>query len=178
MEAILAPARLMSRYRDLQVPVALIAVIAMLVLPVPPVLLDALLSINLVLAITILLLTTYTKDALEFSVFPSLLLFTTLFRLALNVAAMKLILTTAHAGKVIYEFGDLVVGGNQVVGIILFATLVVIQFIVITSGAGRVAEVAARFTLDAMPGKQMSIDADINAGIIDETEARDWKSVV
>ncbi|HOS94601.1 MAG TPA: flagellar biosynthesis protein FlhA, partial [Armatimonadota bacterium] len=172
MEAILAPARLMSRYRDLQVPVALIAVIAMLVLPVPPVLLDALLSINLVLAITILLLTTYTKDALEFSVFPSLLLFTTLFRLALNVAAMKLILTTAHAGKVIYEFGDLVVGGNQVVGIILFATLVVIQFIVITSGAGRVAEVAARFTLDAMPGKQMSIDADLNAGIIDEAEAR------
>ena len=117
-------------------------------------------------------MTPSTKDALEFSVFPSLLLFTTLFRLALNVAAMKLILTTAHAGKVIYEFGDLVVGGNQVVGIILFATLVVIQFIVITSGAGRVAEVAARFTLDAMPGKQMSIDADINAGIIDETEAR------
>jgi len=167
-----SPLQRLTRQADLQIPVALILVVSILVIPLPAPLLDLLLSLNLGVSLVVLLLTTYTRNALEFSVFPSLLLVLTLFRLALNVAATKLILGEAHAGQVINAFGEMVVGGNQVVGIVVFAILVVIQFVVITSGAGRVAEVAARFTLDAMPGKQMAIDADLNAGIIDENQAR------
>lgn len=149
-----------------------VAIIGMMILPLPTGLLDLLLVFNLSLALTILLVTMYTRRALDFSVFPSLLLIVTLLRLALNVSASRLILLQAHAGEVINAFGSFVVGGNYVVGVVIFIILVVIQFVVITNGAGRVAEVAARFTLDAMPGKQIGIDADLNAGIISEDQAR------
>ncbi|HET7768725.1 MAG TPA: flagellar biosynthesis protein FlhA, partial [Chloroflexota bacterium] len=139
-------------------------------LPTP--FLDLLLVVNLSAALMILLVSMYTTEPLAFSVFPTLLLITTLFRLALNISATRLILLQGHAGGVIDAFGNFVVGGSYVVGIVVFLILVVIQFVVITSGAGRVAEVAARFTLDAMPGKQMSIDADLNAGLIAESEAK------
>src|SRR5690606_33108705 len=144
----------------------------MMVLPMPPLLLDLLLALNISLALLVLLLTMNIQGALQFSIFPSLLLITTLFRLALNVSSTRLILLQGYAGEIIRAFGNFVVGGNYVVGFVVFLILVVIQFIVITKGAERVAEVAARFTLDAMPGKQMSIDADLNAGLIDEKEAR------
>ncbi len=144
----------------------------MMVLPLPAVLLDVLITVNIAIALTIVLLSLYTQDALEFSVFPSLLLFTTLFRLAINVSVTRLILLHGDAGAVIQAFGAFVVGGNVVVGLVVFLIIVVIQFVVITKGAGRVAEVAARFTLDAMPGKQMAIDADLNAGQITDDEAR------
>src|SRR5204863_2493735 len=123
-------------------------------------------------ALVMLLVGMYITEPLQFSAFPSLLLIATLFRLALNVSASRLILLHGHAGSVIASFGSFVVGGNYVVGVVIFLILIVIQFVVITNGAGRVAEVAARFTLDAMPGKQMSIDADLNAGSIDEETAR------
>ena len=126
----------------------------------------------------ILLVSLYTTETLQFSVFPSLLLIATLFRLSLNVAATKLILGDGHAGAVISAFGQYVVGGSYVVGIIAFLILIVVQFVVITNGAGRVAEVAARFTLDAMPGKQMSIDADMNAGLINEMQAKERRQVI
>jgi flagellar biosynthesis protein FlhA len=144
----------------------------MLVIPLPPGLLDFLLVVNISLALTILLVSMNTREALQFSIFPTLLLVTTLFRLALNVSTTRNIPTHGEGGQVIETFGDFVVGGNQVVGFVVFIILVIIQFIVITKGSERVAEVAARFTLDAMPGKQMSIDADLNAGMITEAEAR------
>ena len=149
-----------------------ILIILMMVIPLPPAVIDFLLSCNIALSVMILLTTTYITNPLQFSVFPSLLLFATLFRLALNVSTTSLILLQGYAGKLIAAFGGFVVGGNYVVGFIIFLILVIIQFVVITNGAGRIAEVAARFTLDAMPGKQMSIDADLNAGLIDEVEAR------
>ena len=149
-----------------------ILIILMMVIPLPPAVIDFLLSCNIALSVMILLTTTYITNPLQFSVFPSLLLFATLFRLALNVSTTRLILLQGYAGKLIAAFGSFVVGGNYVVGFIIFLILVIIQFVVITNGAGRIAEVAARFTLDAMPGKQMSIDADLNAGLIDEVEAR------
>lgn len=127
---------------------------------------------NISLSLLILLISMNIREALEISVFPSLLLITTLFRLALSVSSTRLILLTANPGRIILAFGEFVVGGNYVVGFVIFFILVVVQFIVITKGAERVAEVAARFTLDAMPGKQMSIDADLNAGLITEGEAR------
>ncbi|HUU55664.1 MAG TPA: flagellar biosynthesis protein FlhA [Armatimonadota bacterium] len=161
-----------ARHSDLLVSGGAVLIVAMLVVPLPHWALDALLVINIGAALTVLLMTAYTTHVLNFSVFPSLLLITTLFRLAINVSATRLILLHANAGAVIAAFGSFVVGGNYVVGIVVFIILVVIQFVVITNGAGRVAEVAARFTLDAMPGKQMAIDADLNAGLIDETEAR------
>ncbi len=160
------------RQSDVGLAVAVIAILAMMVVPLPPVLLSLLLSLNLTLALVILLATIYARQPLEFYVFPSLLLLTTLFRLALNVSSTRLILLHGYAGEVIEKFGQFVVGGNPVVGFIVFLILVVIQFVVITRGAERVSEVAARFTLDAMPGKQMSIDADLNAGLIDQDEAR------
>ena len=135
-------------------------------------LLDLLLAVNISLSLLILLISMNIREALEISVFPSLLLITTLFRLALSVSSTRLILLTANPGRIILAFGEFVVGGNYVVGFVIFFILVVVQFIVITKGAERVAEVAARFTLDAMPGKQMSIDADLNAGLITEGEAR------
>ncbi|MGE5578680.1 MAG: flagellar biosynthesis protein FlhA [Bacillota bacterium] len=162
----------MSKVTERIVPVFVILVVAMMVVPLPGVILDLLLAANFSITIGMLLLTMYTKEPLEFSVFPSLLLVMTLFRLALNVSATRLILLGGSPGSIITAFGQFVVGGNEVVGLIVFIILIIIQFVVITRGAERVAEVAARFTLDAMPGKQMSIDADLNAGAISEEEAR------
>ncbi len=160
------------KHADLGVAIGVVMVVVMMVLPLPAVLLDVLITVNLAIALTIVLLSLYTQDALELSVFPSLLLFTTLFRLAINISVTRLILLHGDAGSVIQAFGSFVVGGNVVVGLVVFLIIVVIQFVVITNGAGRVAEVAARFTLDAMPGKQMAIDADLNAGLITDDEAR------
>jgi len=166
------------RHSDLLVSVGAVMVVGMMIVPLPHWMLDALLVVNIACTLTVLLVTAYTTDALHFSVFPSLLLVMTLFRLALNISATRLILLHGDAGSVINAFGGIVVGGNYVVGIVVFLILVVIQFVVITNGAGRIAEVAARFTLDAMPGKQMAIDADLNAGLIDETEARERRQAV
>jgi len=158
--------------KDFAVLGAVIMIVVMMVIPLPTLLLDFLLIINISLSLTILLVAMNTKEPLEFAIFPSLLLLTTLFRLALNVSTTRSILKNADGGKVIETFGSFVVGGNYVVGFVIFLILIIIQFIVITKGSERVAEVAARFTLDAMPGKQMSIDADLNTGIINEHEAR------
>jgi flagellar biosynthesis protein FlhA len=165
------------RRTDLLLGAAVLGILAVLVVPLPALLMDLLISVNLTLSLLVLLVAMYVRRPLEFSVFPSLLLVITLYRLSLNVAATRLILLhggdgAGAAGRVIQGFGEYVVGGNFVVGVVLFLILVVIQFVVITKGAGRIAEVAARFTLDAMPGKQMAIDADLNAGLIAETEAR------
>ena len=157
----------------------IIAIILMIIIPLPVFLLDLMLIINIAISIIILLTTMYIKEALEFSVFPSLLLITTLFRLSLNVSSTRLILTNSgNAGAVIATFGNFVLQGNAVVGFIIFLIIVLVQFIVITKGAERVAEVTARFTLDAMPGKQMAIDADLSSGIITEQEARIRRSNV
>ncbi|MCD6318115.1 FHIPEP family type III secretion protein, partial [Candidatus Aerophobetes bacterium] len=164
---------LLTKRSDIVFALGAIGIISILVIPLPPFLMDAFLSLNLALSFTIFLLTVYVKRPLDFSVFPSLLLLATLFRLSLNVASTRLILLHAYAGKVIQAFGYFVVGGNYIVGIIVFLILVIINFIVITRGATRVSEVAARFTLDSMPGKQMSIDADLNAGLITEDQARE-----
>ena len=167
----------LSKHTDLLLAAALIGILAVMIVPLPSFLLDIALTLSLSLSLLILLVAIYTEKTLEFSVFPSLLLITTLFRLSLNVASTRLILTDGHhgkeaAGQVIAAFGDFVIGNYYVIGLIVFIILVVINFIVITKGSGRVAEVAARFTLDAMPGKQMSIDADLNSGLITEDEAR------
>lgn len=161
---------------DVIVSVIVIGIIGMIILPVPPALLDILLAVNITLAMLILLLTMFTTRVLDLSVFPTLLLVTTLFRLGLNISSTRLILTEGNAGEVITAFGNFVTGSNYVVGVIIFLIITIVQFIVITNGSGRIAEVAARFTLDAMPGKQMSIDADLNTGIINETEARQRRS--
>jgi flagellar biosynthesis protein FlhA len=158
---------------DISFSIAILAVVLLMVLPVPAFMMDILLIVNISLSIVILLLALYTKDPLEFSVFPTLLLIITLFRLVLNLSTTRLILgNQGQAGHVIETFGKFVTSGNLVVGIIIFLIIMIIQFIVITKGAERVAEVSARFTLDAMPGKQMAIDADLNSGAIDETTAR------
>ncbi len=170
-------ARLLGQ-SDVLLAVGVLMIIGMMVVPLPTPLLDLLISLNLALSITILLVALYTRDALDFSVFPSLLLIVTLFRLSLNVSSSRLILLQANAGDVIHSFGSFVVAGNYFVGIIVFLILTIIQFVVITNGAGRVAEVAARFTLDAMPGKQMSIDADLNAGLINEEQARTRRQTI
>jgi flagellar biosynthesis protein FlhA len=165
---------LLDRFKsrsDIYLAVGVLVVLAIMVIPLPTLLLDLFLSFNFTMAVTILLVAIYTREPLQFSVFPSILLLLTLFRLSLNVASTRLILGEAYAGKVISAFGNFVVTGNYVVGLVIFLILVIIQFVVITKGAGRIAEVAARFTLDAMPGKQMSIDADLNAGLIDERTA-------
>ena len=161
-----------SRTAEMGVAIAVVFIIALLVVPLPPFLLDLLLSLSIGVSLVVLLVAIYTTDPLEFSSFPSLILLLTLFRLALNVSSTRLILSEGHAGAVIQAFGQFVVGGNYAVGVVLFLILVGINFIVITKGAGRVAEVAARFTLDAMPGRQMAIDADLSAGLIDEATAR------
>ncbi len=171
-------ADLLLRHSDLLVSVGAVLIVIMLIVPMPHQLLDLLLVANIALTLIVLLVTAYNSEAMEFSVFPSLLLIVTLFRLALNISATRLILLNGDAGSVISAFGHFVVGGNYVVGIVVFLILVVIQFVVITNGAGRVAEVAARFTLDAMPGKQMAIDADMNAGLINEHEARARREAV
>jgi type III secretion protein V len=149
-----------------------VAIVAMMIVPLPTALLDLLLSVNIAAAVTLLLVSLYVRDALSFATFPTLLLLTTLFRLALEISATRLILLRGDAGEVIRAFGDFVVAGNLVVGAVVFVILTVVQFIVISKGAERVAEVAARFTLDAMPGKQMAIDAELRAGHIDAPEAR------
>ena len=156
----------------LAVPIGVVGIVLMLVVPLPPAMLDVLIAVNIASSLVILLTSMYVKRPLDFSVFPSLILVFTLFRLGLNVAATRLVLRDAFAGDVIHAFGSFVVGGSLVIGLVIFLILVVIQFVVITSGAGRVAEVGARFTLDAMPGKQMAIDADLNSGLIDEDTAR------
>lgn len=161
----------MGKHGDLIMVLLVVGILVVLFIPIPPALLDLLLLANFSFALLILLLTFYMARPVEFSTFPSLLLVATLFRLSLNIAATRLILTDADAGKVINAIGSLVVGGNYVVGLIVFLILVVVQFVVVTSGAQRVSEVAARFTLDSMPGQQMSIDADLNMGFIDQTEA-------
>ena len=164
--------KIIGRNLDIISSISVIAIVAMIILPMPTQLLDMLLVFNITLAIVIVLLTMFTKDVLEFSVFPTLLLITTLYRLGLNISSTRLILSQGDAGQVIQAFGSFVTGDNYIVGTVIFIIIVVIQFIVITAGAGRVAEVGARFTLDAMPGKQMSIDADLNAGVIDDATAK------
>jgi flagellar biosynthesis protein FlhA len=166
-----------SSVSELVTVVGVIMILVVMIIPLPALLLDFLLAMNITLAITILLIAMYTVRPLDFSIFPSLLLITTLFRLSLNVASTRLILLHGNegvgaAGDVINSFGNFVVGGNYVVGLVVFVILVIVNFVVITKGATRIAEVAARFTLDAMPGKQMAIDADLNAGMIDENEAK------
>ncbi len=166
-----------TKNTDLLIAFGVLGILTVMIIPLPPILLDISLTFSLAISVLILLVSIYSKNVLEFSSFPSLLLLTNLFRLSLNVATTRLILSHGHegpkaAGDVINAFGNFVVGNNYVIGFIVFMILIVINFIVITKGSGRVAEVAARFTLDAMPGKQMSIDADLNAGLINETEAR------
>src|SRR3712207_4196445 len=156
----------------LAVPAGVVGIVLLLVVPMPAPLLDMLIVFNIVGSLVILLTSMYVKRPLDFSIFPSLLLIATLFRLGLNVASTRLVLRDGYAGEVIGAFGHFVVGGSLVIGLVIFLILVVIQFVVITNGAGRVAEVGARFTLDAMPGKQMAIDADLNSGLIDEDTAR------
>ena len=162
---------------DIMAAVGLVSILLIMIIPIPPILLDLFLAANITIGLLILIISLYIVKAVEFSIFPSILLTTTLFRLALNVASTRLILLhgdegPAAAGAVIQSFGQFVVGGNYVIGVVIFIILVIINFMVITKGAGRVAEVAARFTLDAMPGKQMAIDADLNAGLINEEQAR------
>lgn len=157
---------------DIILAIGLVTIVLMMVIPIPAQLLDLLLTLNISLSVLILLVCLYTKEPLEYSSFPTILLMATLFRLGINVTSTRLILLEANAGSVITSFGQFVVGGNYVVGAVIFVILVLINFMVITGGAGRVAEVSARFTLDAMPGKQLSIDADLNSGLIDEAEAK------
>lgn len=163
----------MKRLSNYIIPLAVVVIVLALIIPLPTFMMDILLIVNISLSIVILVITTNISEALEFSIFPSLLLITTLFRLGLNVSSTRLILSNGgNAGNVIAAFGELITSGSVVIGFIIFLIIVLVQFIVITKGAERVAEVAARFTLDAMPGKQMAIDADLNTGIIDEQEAR------
>ena len=166
------------KIKEISVLAGVIGIVLMMILPIPVWLLDVLLVINISLALIILLVAMNTKEALDFSIFPSLLLITTLFRLSLNISTTKLILSKGEAGEVVATFGSWIAGGEIAIGFIVFLILVVVQFIVITKGSERVAEVAARFTLDAMPGKQMSIDADLNAGMINETQARERRRKV
>jgi flagellar biosynthesis protein FlhA len=162
----------------LAVPMGVVGIILLLVVPVPAVVLDVLIILNIMLALVTLLTTMFVKKPLDFSVFPSLLLVATLFRLGLNVASTRLVLGQGYAGEVIGAFGHVAVGGSIIIGAVIFLILVVIQFVVVTKGAERVAEVGARFTLDAMPGKQMAIDADLNAGLITDTQARERRAEV
>lgn len=178
MDGVFGKLKFLSQNSDIMIALGLIAVLGVMVVPIPPFLLDLFLALSIAISVAILLVSVYTKKPLDFSTFPTVLLITTLFRLSLNVASTRNILLngaaegTAAAGDIIKSFGEFVVGGNYAVGIVIFIILVVINFIVITKGAGRVAEVSARFTLDAMPGKQMAIDADLNAGLIDDKEAK------
>lgn len=158
-------------------PVLLVMMLSMMVVPLPPMALDMLFTFNISLALVILMVTIYSLRPLDFSIFPTIILVSTLLRLALNVASTRVVLLEGHtgtgaAGKVIEAFGEFVVGGNYAVGLVVFAILVIINFVVVTKGAGRVSEVTARFTLDAMPGKQMAIDADLNAGLLTQEEAK------
>ncbi|MGB1291080.1 MAG: FHIPEP family type III secretion protein, partial [Pseudoalteromonas sp.] len=164
-------------------PLLVLAALGMVILPLPPFLLDILFSFNIALALVVLLVTVYTMKPLEFGMFPAVLLIATIMRLALNVASTRVVLLEGHnggdaAGKVIEAFGSVVIGGNYAVGLVVFLILIIINFVVITKGAGRISEVSARFTLDAMPGKQMAIDADMNAGFISAEQARERRDEV
>ncbi|RMG72300.1 MAG: EscV/YscV/HrcV family type III secretion system export apparatus protein, partial [Nitrospirae bacterium] len=174
---------LLRKRSDVLLGISVIMVLGIMLLPMPSFALDILLSISISVSVVVLLTSVYIKKPLDFSVFPSLLLIVTLYRLSLNIATTRIILLRGSegpeaAGRVIKSFGNFVVGGNYAVGLIVFLILVIINFVVITKGAGRIAEVAARFTLDAMPGKQMAIDADLNTGLIDETEARRRRELI
>src|SRR3954447_5386712 len=163
--------------RALMAPLVVVMILAMMVLPLPPFLLDLLFTFNIAMALMVMMVAAYMIRPLDFAAFPAVILLTTLMRLSLNVASTRVVLMEGHtgagaAGKVIESFGHFLIGGNLAVGLIVFAILVVINFIVVTKGAERIAEVGARFTLDAMPGKQMAIDADLNAGLIDDKEAK------
>ncbi len=162
----------LKKNSDVLVAFGVLGIVLMIIIPLPAALLDVLLAFNITLSALIIMITMFTTNVLQLSVFPTLLLVTTLLRLGLNISSTRLILSEGSAGKIIEAFGEFVIGGNYVVGIIIFLIIIIIQFVVITNGAGRVSEVSARFTLDAMPGKQMSIDADLNAGLIDEVTAR------
>ena len=162
----------LSSLTDILLPIAMISILVVMIIPMPPLVMDLMLTLDIAIGLLILVVVLYTTEPLQLSVFPGLLLMVTLFRLSLNVASTRLILSEGYAGRMIETFGSFVVGGNYIVGIIIFAILVIINFIVLTKGAGRIAEVAARFTLDKMPGKQMAIDADLNNGLIDEREAK------
>src|SRR5579872_4846793 len=158
--------------KDIGVPVAVLGIVLVMITPIPPFLLDILISANIMLSVVVLLVSLYITKAVEFSVFPTALLLLTLFRLSLNISSSRSILLngatgTSAAGQVIEAFGNFVVGGNYVIGVVIFLVLLAIQYVVINHGAVRISEVTARFTLDAMPGKQMSIDSDLNAGLID-----------
>lgn len=157
---------------DVMVAFGVIGIVLMIIIPLPKGVLDVLLALNITMSVVVIMITMFTTHVLQLSIFPTLLLVTTLFRLGLNISSTRLILSEADAGSIIEAFGEFVIGGNYVVGIIIFLIIIVIQFVVITNGAGRVSEVSARFTLDAMPGKQMSIDADLNSGLIDEETAK------
>ena len=159
------------KFGDIVVALGVIAIIIIIIIPIPKVLLSILLSLNIALSLLILLISMYSKDVLEISIFPSLLLIATLFRLSLNISTTRGILIDGDAGKVVETFGKFVIQNNLIVGFIIFIIIMIVQFVVITKGAERVAEVSARFTLDAMPGKQMAIDADLNSGLITEEEA-------
>ncbi len=173
-----SPLKRLLKQSDMALAVMMVAVVLMLIIPIPAMLLDFLLVLNITGSLLMLLITLYVLEPVEFNTFPSLLLILTLFRLALNVSTTRLILSEGDAGHVVEAFGDFVIQGNYVVGVIVFLILVVIQFMVITNGAGRISEVAARFTLDAMPGKQMAIDADLNAGLINEEQAKERRKKI
>ncbi len=167
----------------LTIPIVLLMILAMVILPLPPLLLDAFFTFNIMLAIVVLLVSSTVSKVLDFSVFPSLLLIATLLRLTLNVASTRIVLLEGHnggdaAGKVIQSFGEVVIGGSYVVGIVVFIILMIINFVVITKGGERISEVSARFTLDALPGKQMAIDADLNAGALDQESAKQRRKEV
>ncbi|WP_369136728.1 flagellar biosynthesis protein FlhA [Modestobacter versicolor] len=168
----------MGKLTKAAVPIGVVSIVLMLVVPLPAAVLDLLIALNIVGSLLILLVSMQIKRPLDFAIFPSLVLIATLMRLALNVSSTRLVLTDGYAGKVIEAFGHFVIGGSLIVGLVIFVILTIIQFVVITNGAGRVAEVGARFTLDAMPGKQMAIDADLNAGLINEKQARKRRSEV
>jgi flagellar biosynthesis protein FlhA len=167
-----------GRFQDVLLAAGVVMIVAMLIIPMPPQLLDILIAFNITFSLTLLLACMYVSKALDLAAFPSLLLLTTMLRLGINVSVTRLILLDGSAGSVVESFGNFVVGGNLIVGMVIFLILVVIQFVVVTNGAGRVAEVAARFTLDAMPGKQIAIDADLNAGQINEDQARERRKEI
>ena len=173
-----AALNMINKSSDLILAMWMLGVVLMIILPLPPVMVDFMITINLAISVFLLMVALYIPSALQLSVFPSLLLITTMFRLGINISSSRQILLHAYAGNVIQAFGDFVVGGNYVVGFIIFLIITIIQFIVVTKGAERVAEVAARFRLDAMPGKQMAIDADLRAGMIDATQARDKRAQI
>jgi flagellar biosynthesis protein FlhA len=164
-------------FKDMAVPMAVVAIVLALIMPMPAFLLDFLIVVDITLSVIVLLVSVYIRKAVDFNVFPTTLLLLTLYRLALNISSSRLILLngnggTSAAGHVIEAFGSFVVGGNYIIGTVIFLVLIAIQYVVINHGAVRISEVTARFTLDALPGKQMSIDADLNSGLIDEAEAR------